>query len=183
MYYCYHLYYWFYWFYVKHIELQFLYEMCYINKVFFFFFFFLLLLLLLLLLWTLIPTRPNYYFFKSRPKLPCEKVPLLFFLPGSKLVDGETSFQPCAAILQAVGNGVSHLQDGVCASFLKVVAADGDGIELGHVLLGLEGKCKPNLSFDLQNSIGTSTGYWIKLGSKSYINKISGKQWMPTWDV
>lgn len=54
--------------------------------------------------------------------------------PGGELIYSEASFQPSAAVLQAVGDGVGHLQDGVRPGLLEMVTTDGDGVELGHML-------------------------------------------------
>ena len=45
--------------------------------------------------------------------------------------------QTSAAILDAVSDGESQFQDSVSPSLLNVVARDGDGVEVRHVL----GKC------------------------------------------
>ena len=63
-----------------------------------------------------------------------------YFIPWGKLVNGQASFQTGAAVLQAISDGVSEFQDGVSSSFLQMVATDGYGVELGHVLVTSESK-------------------------------------------
>ncbi len=54
-----------------------------------------------------------------------------------KCVDIHAGVDACAQILQAVGQGVCQLDVAGGAGLLHVVARDGDGVELGHILRGV----------------------------------------------
>ena len=55
----------------------------------------------------------------------------------SEGVDVDTGVDTCAEVLHTVREGVSHLDVGRSARLLHVIAGDGDGVELGHVLRGV----------------------------------------------
>ena len=54
--------------------------------------------------------------------------------PRGKVVDVQTCFHTGTQVFPAIGQGVGQFQIGGRASFLHVVATDGNGVELGHVL-------------------------------------------------